>query len=125
MKKLFKMIITTAIMLSIFGQVVFAAENNLDKAIAEVNNANTRIEQLVYEAIEDADEVTIKYANNEKKANKKINKIIYKLVNKTDKIAAKTKIKVEKQGFEAYCELEAFEIGGRTVWIDPIIICGW
>ena len=76
-----------------------------------VNNANRQIAAAIADAQEDAENAT---------SEAQIDRIINRLVSKTNSIASNAIWKASLYGVKAVCEYKAYNIGGRTVWIDPL-----
>lgn len=64
MKKLFSITLVMVLMFSLFAPVVHASESDLEKIISEVDKTNNQIDQMIYKAIEDAENEIIRYIND-------------------------------------------------------------
>ena len=121
MKKLICNVLSVVLVMSLFVPASFAAKEDYTWVIEEVERTNEEIDALIEEAKDEADGLDV----NDKHYEKDLNKIIDKLVKETNKLAGKMIKKAAKVGIEVICEYEPFQIGGRTVEIDPLRVVGF
>jgi septal ring factor EnvC (AmiA/AmiB activator) len=146
MKKFFTMALTMVLLFSLFSPVAYASDNDLQSVIEDVTKTNAKIDELISDAIVEADEQIAKYTEaievlenekvsaSEKEQDKldtkiekleeqlddKIEKIISDLIDDTNKLAEAAIERAAKKGYTVTCELVEVEIGGQTVYVDPL-----
>lgn len=131
----------------VLGLSLFAttfASSDQDWIAQEIEKTNASIEQMIADAKRDADREISKMnmeielyrmlgrisnapvdkliENAEQRLERSLDRIIDKLVRDTDGLANQMIQKAAEYGIEVICEYVAVEIGGRTVWIDPLRI---
>jgi len=81
---------------------------------------NLKLEDMILDAQEDADKVLANDSLTEDEKDAKIDAIIEKLIEKTNKVAAKTIVKADKNDVLVICEYVEVLIGDVIVLVDPL-----
>lgn len=94
-----------------------AASNDTSKKQIKILSSINKFEEQL-----DNQDTQIQEFNG--KFNGRINSIIKHLINDTNKKAADMKERAADKGYTVICELVTVEVGGQSILIDPLRICG-
>lgn len=123
-----KITVLLVLSLTLFGSFAFAdtdVENQeyvLSEVTEDIDLANEQIDNLIENAIEDAELLT---TNDLKRYELELDKIIKELIKDVDKVAKEAIKDAAKNDITVYCELIEVEINERVVLIDPLIVGGF
>jgi hypothetical protein len=111
-KKILVLVVIMTMMLSL--QTFALSESNLEHAYILVDEANSKINELILDAQEKAQEKP-----------EEIQEIIDELIEETEEVSRETIEEGEELGVTIICEYVEVEINGVNVWIDPLLVVGW
>lgn len=134
MKRLLCCLSIVVLVLVMISPAAYAA--NREDIYAQVATANQAIEARITTAQQDADQLLAQadFLYNlaftgwqrtaiEKLTDARLDNIITNLIRDTDRIAAITIEAAARVGVKVVCTYVEVEVGGRTVWVDPLVIC--
>lgn len=107
---------------------VLSELNRLKAEIESSDNKSSKeikIKAVISELEAQADRTDKRIEDLTEKFNERVDAIIEQLVNQTDKKAAQTIRKGAQKGIIVICVKEEVQIGGHSVFIDPLIIAGF
>jgi len=116
MKKLMVVMVLCMMVLGL-GSVDVKASTDVDELVVVTN---LKLENMILDAQEDADKVLANDSLTEDEKDAKIDAIIEKLIEKTNKVAAKTIVKADKNDVLVICEYVEVLIGDVIVLVDPL-----
>jgi hypothetical protein len=116
MKKLMVVMVLCMMVLGL-GSVDVKASTDVDELVVVTN---LKLEDMILDAQEDADKVLANDSLTEDEKDAKIDAIIEKLIEKTNKVAAKTIVKADKNDVLVICEYVEVLIGDVIVLVDPL-----
>jgi len=116
MKKLMVVMVLCMMVLGL-GSVDVKASTDVDELVVVTN---LKLEDIILDAQEDADKVLANDSLTEDEKDAKIDAIIEKLIEKTNKVAAKTIVKADKNDVLVICEYVEVLIGDVIVLVDPL-----
>lgn len=105
------------VILMISGGAFASNNSNIDIVNRDVERTNQWIEDQVQK--------TIEYCESTDVTEEEIDRAIERLVRITNRRAQRTIRKADRMGITVECQLEKYIIGGREVWIDPLIVPCW
>lgn len=121
MKKFFSTFFVLILLMSIFGSVALAADNEvLEEVIAKVNEANQQIQGEIDDAVAEANKAMDEYADDPAKLDAELDMIIDELITNTNRIAKTAIDFAAEKGITVVCEYIEVTIGNRTVLVDPL-----
>jgi hypothetical protein len=139
MKRTASFLLVAILLISIFGQGVYASTSTSDyeKVLQEVEKANLKIDEMIQKAVAEADIlhnqvltlqqsdiIDQKIQSEINKLDAKIDQIIAELIVKTDELSRKTIEYGAQYGVALECVYIPVMIGGRLAYIDPLRIIG-